>query len=250
MMRLFQLELPLFRQPPPPAGEQRHIHLGTRIVEYKLVRSRRRTLGITIDQRGLRVGAPSRTSLREIERFLHHHADWVLRKLEEWHGHGRSRHLVIREGALLPVLGEDCPVRVEAGGNRVRWSGHTLILQARPGADLRPLARRALRSRALEVFTRRAAHYAAKLHQAPPPVALSNAQTRWGSCSEASGIRLSWRLIHSPLWLIDYVVVHELAHLVEMNHSKRFWDVVERLYPDYRAARDELKLFAATCPQI
>ncbi len=248
-MHLFQLELPLFRRPP-PAEEMRHIHLGARIVSYKLVRSRRRTLGMTIDQRGLRVGAPPRTPLREIERFLQHNTEWVLKKLEHWHGHGKSRHLVIRDGAPLPVLGEEYRVRVEPGANRVRWAGHTLVLQARPDADLRQLARRALRHRALELFTERTARYAAKLHLPPPPVALSNAQTRWGSCSEASGIRLSWRLIHSPLWLIDYVVVHELAHLVEMNHSKRFWAVVERLYPDYQAAREELKRLAATCPQI
>lgn len=250
MLRLFQLELPLFRRAPPPAEEHRHIQLGSRIVDYKLLRSRRRTLGMTIDQRGLRVGASPRTSLREVERFLHHNAEWVLKKLDEWHGHGKSRHLAICEGALVPVLGEDCVVRVEQGANRVRWVGHTLILQARPDADLRHLARRALRNRALEVFTERTAHYAAKLHRPMPRLALSNAQTRWGSCNEKTGIRLSWRLIHSPLWLIDYVVVHELAHLVEMNHSKRFWDVVERLYPEYRAARDELRRLAATCPQI
>ena len=250
MLRLFQLELPLFRRAPPPAEEHRHILLGSRIVDYKLLRSRRRTLGMTIDQRGLRVGASPRIPLREVERFLRHNAEWVLKKLEEWHGHGKPRHLAVCEGALLPVLGEDCVVRVEPGANRVRWVGHTLILQARPDADLRHLARRALRNRALDVFAERTAHYAAKLGLPMPPLALSNAQTRWGSCSEKTGIRISWRLIHAPLWLIDYVVVHELAHLVEMNHSKRFWAVVERLCPEYRAARDELKRLAATCPQL
>jgi predicted metal-dependent hydrolase len=250
MLRLFQLELPLFRRAPPPADERRHIQLGARIVDYKLLRSRRRTLGLTIDQRGLRVGASPRTSLREVERFIRHNAEWVLKKLDEWHGHGKPRHLPVCEGALLPVLGEDCVIRVEPGANRVRWVGHTLILQARPDADLRHLARRALRNRALELFVERTEHYAAQMQLAMPRVALSNAQTRWGSCSEATGIRLSWRLIHSPLRLLDYVVVHELAHLVEMNHSKRFWAVVERNCPDYRAARDELKRLAATCPHI
>jgi predicted metal-dependent hydrolase len=250
MLRLFQLELPLFRRAPPPADEHRHIQLGARIVDYRLLRSRRRTLGLTIDQRGLRVGASPRTSLREVERFIQHNAEWVLKKLDEWHGHGKVRHLAICDGALLPVLGEDCVVRIEPGANRVRWVGHTLILQARPDADLRQLARRALRTRALEVFKDRAAHYAAQLQRPLPRVALSNAQTRWGSCSEKTGIRLSWRLIHAPPRLLDYVVAHEMAHLVEMNHSPRFWKVVERLCPDYRSVRDELKRLAATCPQI
>jgi predicted metal-dependent hydrolase len=251
MLRLFQLELPLFRRAaPPPAEQTRHIQLGTRIVDYRLVRSSRRTLGMTIDQRGLRVGASPRTSLVDIERFLRLNAAWVLKKLDEWHGHGQARHLAICDGAILPVLGEDCVVRIEPGANRVRWIGHTLILQARPDADLRQLARRALRNRALEIFKERAAHYAAQLHRPLPRVALSNAQTRWGSCSEKTGIRLSWRLIHAPPRLLDYVVAHEMAHLVEMNHSPRFWVVVERLCPDYRAARDELRRLAATCPQL
>ncbi len=250
MLRLFQLELPLFRRAAPPAEQTRHIQLGTRIVDYRLIRSGRRTLGMTIDQRGLRVGAAPRTSLADIERFLRHNATWVLKKLDEWHGHGQARHLAICDGALLPVLGEECVVRIEPGANRVRWAGHTLILQARPDADLRQLARRALRTRALEVFMERAEHHAAQLQRPLPRVALSNAQTRWGSCSEKSGIRLSWRLIHAPPRLLDYVVAHEMAHLVEMNHSPRFWKVVERLCPDYRAARDELRRLAATCPQL
>ncbi len=250
MLRLFQLELPLFRRAVPPAESIRHIQLGTRIVSYRLIRSSRRTLGMTIDQRGLRVGASPRTSLAEIERFLRHNAAWVLKKLDEWHGHGGLRHLAVCDGALIPVLGEDCVVRIEAGANRVRWAGHAMILQARPDADLRHLARRALRARSLDVFRERAAHYAAQLGRPLPRVALSNAQTRWGSCNEKTGIRLSWRLIHAPPRLIDYVVAHEIAHLVEMNHSKRFWAVVARLCPDYKAARDELKRLAATCPQI
>lgn len=249
---LFKIQLPLFKKAPPPlaAEEHRHIHLGARIVDYKLRRARRRTLGMTIDQRGLRVGAPPRASLREIEAFLKTNAEWVLKKLEEWQAEGKPHRISIRDGAILPVLGEDALVKVENGANRVRWEGHTLILQARADADLRQLALRGLRQRALELFTARTRHYVDILQRPMPKLALSSAHTRWGSCSEKSGIRLSWRLIHAPLWLIDYVVVHELAHLVEMNHSKRFWAVVEGLYPDYRAARDELKRLATTCPQI
>jgi predicted metal-dependent hydrolase len=105
-----------------------------------------------------------------------------------------------------------------------------------------------LRDRAREVFLERLVHYSAALGVALPRLALSAARTRWGSCSLKSGIRLNWRLIHFPRPVIDYVVAHELAHLREMNHSPRFWSVVEQLYPDYRTARDELKKLAAHCP--
>ena len=249
MLRLFQLELPFLR-PVPAAEERRHIQLGPRIVEYRLTRSRRRTLGMTIDQRGLRVGSSPRVPLREVERFLRENAEWVLKKLDAWQADGTARRLVVADGAPLPLLGEECRIRIEPGGNRFRWDDRQLVLQARPDADLRHLARRALRSRALEVFSRRTEDYAARMALPMPPLALSSAQTRWGSCSAASGIRLSWRLVHSPLHLIDYVVVHELAHLVEMNHSRRFWRVVKRHCPNFRDAREELKQLAVTCPQI
>ncbi|MFH1605020.1 MAG: M48 family metallopeptidase [Pseudomonadota bacterium] len=74
-----------------------------------------------------------------------------------------------------------------------------------------------------------------------PTLALSNARTQWGMCREDGRVRLNWRLIHLPLRLVDYVVAHELAHLREMNHSPRFWDEVGRIYPDYQAARRELR---------
>ncbi len=249
MSRLLQLELP-FLYGPPPVEQPRHIVIEGRIVDYRLIRARRRSLGMTIDQRGLRVSATPRTALVEIERFLYANAAWVLKKLDEWCGHGHTRQLVVRDGALIPVLGRDCLVRVELGANRAHWTGHTLILKARRDADLHALARRALRVRALDLFGERVAHHAARLGCTAPRVALSSAQTRWGSCSEKSGIRLSWRLIHAAMPLIDYVVAHEVAHLREMNHSSRFWRVVEQLCPEYRVRRTELRRFAATCPQF
>ncbi len=249
-MSNFQLELP-FRLPPAPEARERHILLGRRIVAYQLTRSSRRTLGLTIDQRGLRVGAPRHAAIAEIEGFIAKNAAWVLKKLDEWQSAAQPAQLVVRDGAWLPVLGEEHQVRVVPGANRSRWEERRLVLEARIDADLRLLARRALQRRALECFTARVAAYAPRIIGRPlPPVALSNAQTRWGSCSLQSGIRLNWRLIHFRLELIDYVAVHELAHLVHMNHSPRFWSVVEGVFPAYRQAREELKQLAATCPQL
>ena len=76
---------------------------------------------------------------------------------------------------------------------------------------------------------------------APPTLRLSNARTRWGSCHASGRILLNWRLIQMPARLIDYVVVHELAHLREMNHSPRFWAVVAREIPDHTARRHEIR---------
>ena len=79
-------------------------------------------------------------------------------------------------------------------------------------------------------------------------VAISNARTQWGVCTEGGSIRLSWRLAHIEPALADYVVAHECAHLVELNHSRRFWALVERLYPGWRDARERLELAGAALP--
>jgi predicted metal-dependent hydrolase len=252
-------QLELFRLPPltdtrgDTASKLRAIILTGRIVEYTLRRDRRR-LALRIDERGLAVGAPRSVPLAEIEAFLRSHAEWILEKLDEHVGRAVQRHLPIHDGARLPVLGAEVRVRVTTGGNRGYWSdtdnGGELWLAARPQADLAVLARRALQRRALEHFQPRLAGMAARIGRVPPPLGLSSARARWGSCSTKSGIRLNWRLIHLPADLIDYVIAHEVAHLVEMNHGPRFWAQVEKLFPDWRAARDTLHRAGASLPLI
>ena len=244
------MQLSLFRLPPAiPAPKLRHLLLGARVVPYVLRQGRRRRLAMTIDERGLAIGAPHSVTLAEIESFVRAHAEWVLRKIDEYAQRAAPRQVAVRDGTRLPLLGGEVTVRVEAGGNRVRWENDTLVLAARPDAELDVLARRALQRRALQHFEERGAHFAVRIGRPLPPVALSSARTRWGSCNQTS-VRLNWRLIHLPPHLIDYVVAHELAHLIEMNHSPRFWTEVERVYPDWRAARAELKQRGREIPLI
>jgi predicted metal-dependent hydrolase len=107
-----------------------------------------------------------------------------------------------------------------------------------------------LKQQALEAFRPRASHYAGVLGLAAPRVALSHAKTQWGVCSESGAIRLSWRLVHLDPALADYVIAHEVAHLVEMNHSRRFWSLLGRLYPGWRVMRERLELAGATIPVL
>ena len=247
---MFLEQLKLFRLPsPPPEAKTRHLLIGGRIVDFRL-KSGATRLSMTIDERGLRIGAPKRTSLAEIEAFVQSHGDWVLKKLGELAHATQPRHLTIKDGARVPLLDADAEVRVLPGANRVRWVADVLILEARPEADLALLARRALQKRALTHFGSRLAHYTGRLELDAPKLALSSAHTRWGSCSKHGGIRLNWRLIHLPAYLGDYVVAHEVAHMLEMNHSERFWSVVSSLYPEWKAARAELKQRATSMPII
>ncbi|MBI2308885.1 MAG: M48 family metallopeptidase [Rhodocyclales bacterium] len=243
-----QLDLPLTGVTVAAGEEMRRITLGDRIVPYLLRRGTRRTIGLSIDHRGLRVGAPRRTSLAEVEALIRRHGEWVVEKLDEWRTRRRPEPLTIADGVCLPYLGRELEVRLAVGANRAVWGMDTLTLCLRPGALPGAQLERALREQARELFALRLAHYAPVLGVDVPPLALSSARTRWGSCSRKSGIRLNWRLIHFPETIIDYVVVHELAHLRQMNHSPRFWSLVEVGYPDYRAARVELQRLAALIP--
>ena len=253
MIKALFEQLSLFRQPVasvPDAPKRRHLLLGTEIVIYTLKQAPRRRLSMTIDERGLSVGAPLRITLSEVEAFLRSHAGWVHKKLAEYAGSHARRHVAVRDGTRLPLLGTEIAVRVVSGANRIRWQDRELFLEARADADCDALARRALQRRAMIVFAERVDWYAKAMGRPAPALGLSNARTRWGSCSAKTGIRINWRLIHLPLPLIDYVVAHELAHLVEMNHSRRFWAVVAGIYPDWQNARRELKARAADIPII
>jgi len=249
----WQPELPLAGEKPLAADETpRTIALGDRIVPYVLRRARRRTIGLTIDHRGLRVGAPPRASLREVESLILRHGDWVAQKLDEWRSRSRPEALKIVDGVRLPLLGQSLEIRLALGNNRTLWNEHstpvlTLCLRSSTQAGL--VLEKALREKALSLFTERLKHYADRLGLAVPPLKLSAARTRWGSCSSRTGVRLNWRLVHFAPHVVDYVIAHELAHLREMNHSPRFWAVVGQLYPDYKTTREELKSLAAHCPQ-
>jgi len=244
----------LLPQPEPPqAGEtSRSIVLGDRPISYVLRRSRRHTIGLSIDQHGLRVGAPQRASLREVESLIRQHGEWIGRKLDEWQNRRPPERLQIVDSVQLPLLGSPLSIRLALGANRIVWNlqaaERVLTLCLRSPTEAPRLLEKALRERARSLFSERIDHYLPQLGVARPPLSLSAARTRWGSCSLRSGIRLNWRLIHFAPPLIDYVVVHELAHLREMNHSERFWAIVAALYPDYRSARAELKRCATNCP--
>ena len=229
----------------------RSITLAGQQVAYHLRRSRRRTIGLTIDQRGLRVGAPLQARLGDIESLILQHGQWVLDKLAAWRERPATEKLALADGTVISALGATLTVTVTPS-SRQRWlfSGDKLHLFVPPAVAAGIVLEKALREKARVVFLERLAHYAPALGVANPPLRLSSAKTRWGSCSHHGGISLNWRLVFMPLAVVDYVVAHELAHLKEMNHSPRFWSVVEQLYPDWRLRRLELRQLGRQIPQF
>lgn len=213
-------------------------------VEYVLVRRRgRRGVGLKVDEGGLTVSAPASLPLARIEAAVRESERWVLAKLDEW-----SRRRVPRalwaEGAPLPYLGEDLVLRLRPEAPRgVRLSGGELTVGG-AAAFAEASVRRAVvawyREEARAHLGALVARLAARAGLAAPRLFISGAMARWGSCNSRREVRLAWRLLKAPPRLVEYVVCHELAHLVHMDHSPAFWAEVERQCPDYRALRREL----------
>ena len=131
--------------------------------------------------------------------------------------------------------------RIEAGeAGGIHFGGQTLKV-VNLEADLRPVLEHHLRRLATVALTSRLLELAARHGLTVRRVTVRNQRTRWGSCSRRGTISLNWRLIQTPSFVQDYIHLHELAHLIEMNHSEKFWRQVERLCPDYQVAERWLK---------
>lgn len=225
----------------------RTLALDSRVLEYRLKRSARRTIGFTIDGSGLSITAPRWVTLADIEAAIAEKQRWILAKLAEWKTRTEQRALPQidwRDGAQLPYLGKTVTIALGAGAVAFDADALRLSLPLPAQADAQQIKDRVqgwLQGEAKRIFGERLAVYADKLGVTYSVYALSSAATRWGSCSSDGKIRLNWRLIHFPMSIIDYVVAHELSHLREMNHSPAFWQTVESIFPEFREARHTLK---------
>ena len=226
------------------------IRLCGRWIEYRFARRRRRTIGITVDATGVSVAAPVRAPWRDIEAFLKQKERWIVAKMDEWARLPRPALVRGASGELLPLFGRPMTLEVSTGRRAVRREAGRLMVSAPAPQRVAKVLVGWLKDQAIGALEPRTAHFAAHLDMPPPPMGLSNARTQWGVCTEGGAIRLSWRLVHLDPALADYVVAHEVAHLVELNHSKRFWSLLAKLYPDWREARERLELAGASLPII
>jgi predicted metal-dependent hydrolase len=241
-------QLNLFEDIVPEAG--RFVRLSEREISFRFVRTKRRTIAIAVDASGLSVSAPRNAPWREIEAFVREKQRWILARLEEWAGVPRPSVIRGVSGETLPLFGAPHTLEVLGGRGAVARDGARVVVCAASPRRVPALLVAWLKRQALTALVPRTVHYAARLGLPAPPVALSRARTQWGVCTERGAIRLNWRLVHLAPALADYVVAHEVAHLVELNHSKRFWNLLERLYPDCRGARERIELAGAALPHI
>jgi len=174
------------------------------MLEYELIRTKRKTLALYVRQDGrLEVRAPLRTSKAYIDSFVSQKQDWI----ENTRNKLSARH---SNKKTIELTRQD---------------------------ELR------YKNQAKGYFLQKCRHFAEQMGLNHGSVKVNSARTRWGSCNRNGDINFTYRLLFAPEELIDYVVVHELAHTKEMNHSERFWRIVEQTMPDYKARRKKLKEF-------
>lgn len=173
-------------------------------IEYHLIRSDRRSIGIEVDREGkVTVRTPYSCEKKRIDRFLLEKENWIRQKVK-----------LQKENAMKRQEKREMP---EA-------------------------EKKYYRNLAREVLGARTGYYARKMGVTYGRISIREQKTRWGSCSSAGNLNFNWKLVLMPPELLDYVVVHELAHRKEMNHSPRFWAIVERELPDYCNRREKLKI--------
>jgi predicted metal-dependent hydrolase len=236
-------------EPPIPAGHRR-LRFDDHTLDYRLVRSKRRTIGFLIDDDGLRVTAPRWVTVADIETTITEKRSWIFKKINEQRERSVRRlqpPMAWRDGARLPYLGADIVVRIaDSASIGIRFDDqarelHVSLPASATEQQLKDRVQGWLQTEARRIFAERLDIYASKLGVTFKGFALSSASTQWGSCTADGRIRLNWRLMHFALPNIDYVVAHELSHLREMNHGPQFWATVQSLLPEFEIARKTLR---------
>ena len=165
--------------------------------------------------------------------FLDSKADWILAN------HKHIERIVIDDGASVPVLGK--PHVIKSTNIRKISVVDDQILVPRRSSSIGAQVKGFLKSLARDHLAQASDHYAQRLGQSYQGLRLRDTRSRWGSCSSDGYLMYSWRLIMAPLPVLDYVTAHEVAHLVEMNHSKAFWSLVQEIHGNYEQPREWLR---------
>ncbi|MCL2564491.1 MAG: M48 family metallopeptidase [Defluviitaleaceae bacterium] len=211
------------------------------MIEYNLVRSKRKTVGIYIRACNVEVRAPIKCPKTEIDRFMALKENWIVEKLAL-----SKKQTVLKESFalnyddMITLRGIKYPITAKTGA----YAGFNSEFYLPPGLEsmqIKAACIKIYRRLAKDYITERAAVFSKQMGVIPTSIKINSAKTRWGSCSAQKSLNFSWRLIMACDDVIDYVVVHELAHIRQMNHSAKFWMVVEDVLPDYKERKARLK---------
>jgi len=205
--------------------------------------SRRKTLGLTVDRLGeLIVHAPEVTDKAELRCWIGHRLLWVNQKLLlKDANHCRERQMQPVSGETISYLGRNYRLRVVTKQEEpLAFDGHWFTLRRRDKSEIALLLQQWYQDVGQEWFVQRVARWHRKAGLTPKDIQVKTLGYRWASCSKSGVLRFNWKLLQLPIRLIDYVIVHELIHLKERNHTPAFWRILEEVLPDWQTRKDEL----------
>ena len=238
----------LLRKPPPPEPAVLTVAFDGEVYEVRVRRhaqARRYTLRIHAATREVLLSMPVRGSLREANVFAQKHGGWIASRLKRLPGGTPFAH-----GALVPLRGVPHRIEHRSGIRGTVWAecgddGAQLLCVAGEKPHVPRRVRDYLKREAKKDLERASRAAAASLGVGLKRISIRDQTSRWGSCSTTGVLSYSWRLILAPPFVLDYLAAHEAAHLVEMNHSRRFWRLVEGIYPDVARAKSWLDAHGA-----
>lgn len=220
-------------------------------LDYRVVYSKRRTLTITVERdRSIVVKAPEGVTPEKIREVVESRKLWLFEKTRHAQKYRPLPHPPGKEmvtGESMPYLGRQYRIELVDSGGEIRFEQRFLVPRAL--ADKSAAFRAWFMARAEEKILPRVALHAKNLGVTCKATKIGNGKYRWGSCTPSDNVILNWRLIKAPMFVIDYVVVHELAHLIEPNHTPRFWNIVKAQAPSMEKAKAWLQKHGALLEQ-
>jgi predicted metal-dependent hydrolase len=208
----------------------------------QLIRSKRRTIAIIVHRDGkVIVRAPLKAPEALIRAFIESKSGWIAEKKAEAAQHVRLPVKTFTGGEKFLLLGREIPLRVVPGQKTALTLQEDFILNQTAQPKARAVFEKWYQAKAREVLTERVQLYARQFGLRYTKIRISSARTRWGSCSSRGTLSFTWRLVMAPLDVVDYVVIHELAHIKVKNHSPFFWAEVAKMQPDYKRRLTWLK---------
>lgn len=230
------------------AIEQRVVTLDHPVLESVDVRVRRnrrsRHVRLHVDEHGvITASVPARFAARRIDPIVRERADWLHDVLVRMEQKAHDTAVDLERGDPVRWLGRWLPTQVQRGGRRASGAieHERLVLRVPDDGDAHEALLAWYRREARAIFERRVAVWSELFGLTPGKVSVREQRTRWGSCTYRGDLSFNWRLVLAPDWVLDSIVVHELCHIDELNHSDRFWALLDRRYPRHEEASAWLK---------
>jgi predicted metal-dependent hydrolase len=208
----------------------------------KIIRSRRRTIALEITPSAtLIVRVPLRAPPEYIEEIIRQKHSWIVRKFDEMKRRPLLSGHEYAEGEIFLFLGREYPLHIVQDSNMTIERSDKLYVSGTLLPDIKNHIRCWYREEAHKEIQARCMWFSMKTGHIPTSIRITDARQRWGSCTHKGGLNFSWRLIQAPPDIVDYVVVHELVHISQPDHSRKFWNKVREILPDYESRRKWLR---------